>query len=762
MTKALGLVRIRINGFYYESYNRDIVDNVWDSLSTEHNFRIRFAPEEVASYRCRVRAEINGHGTLDAYEFTFSCAPSYNKGFMRVGDNNKYFVLGESTPYFPIGQNLVGPNNESATREWSDEPVEPKHYANFLDLLEEYAAEGGNYYRYIASPWQTEIEFEHLGNYGNRMTNAWEFDKIVDKTKELDIKMHFNMAMHYTFESPNGYAMTHWDWSAKGDPLNIHPHECFTDNDSGYCYRNELDILDPVDFLTDSTAKAFYKKRLRYIIARWGYSTGIGAMELMSEVNNFGNTHKIRLRYEEVVGDDGEVTLVAVGCEGTPPADLADPSEVISPYRDSTIGEQFRIDLFHWQHEMLSYIKDDLGHTQHPFSACYTGIPNVDDPTYESGYVDIPSFNYYRQSIDNFEVNYTHVVIYHDPTHPDYNPKPFIHSEYGPGDAYTDCDQATFSIRTANLTPFIGLAASGLSWHAQRNEDDRWKYLKPVTNFLKHVPLDEENWAVAEPIIAPDLRYEIYYLQRPSIDNKRQCVGVLSNRTFNVYTNRDDAEISDCANIGAGSDLDANLIYTTKLDFDNDDLDHDIKLPDMGGAKKYNISWYNAITGNHIVTIAKISGLSGDLKLRIPDTLTGDITAPMMFFKVFPEGDPLTPNTVDESEDFGMNTFELDQGDESTDFDETDWSNAKNEIENQKLDFSISPNPTLDIVTIEFKLALDEQVSWSIIDIHGNVHKTGTNQDTRFNVDLVDLSAGNYYIQIVSDTQIKTSKLIKL
>lgn len=53
-----------------------------------------------------------------------------------------------------------------------------------------------------------------------RMHNAWEFDNILDTAKAIDLKMHFNMAVHFTFERPNGYGNVYWDWSAAGDSLN--------------------------------------------------------------------------------------------------------------------------------------------------------------------------------------------------------------------------------------------------------------------------------------------------------------------------------------------------------------------------------------------------------------------------------------------------------------------------------------------------------------------------------------------------------------
>ena len=43
-------------------------------------------------------------------------------------------------------------------------------------------------------------------------------------------------------------------------------------------------LTSPVQFFTDATAKALTKRKLRYAVARWGYSTSIMAWELFNEV----------------------------------------------------------------------------------------------------------------------------------------------------------------------------------------------------------------------------------------------------------------------------------------------------------------------------------------------------------------------------------------------------------------------------------------------------------------------------------------------
>jgi hypothetical protein len=216
----------RVNAFYYQEFSRDIDTLTWDTVTTLHNFRVRYAPPVLGTFRCRITAEVFGHDTIIATDFTFEVVPSTNKGFMSVGENNRYFEFGEE-PFFPVGHNLLGPEDDIKGASYKPTTVPAYGYVNYHKALRHLKESGANYYRYLVSPWQTEIEFEHLGDYSNRMTNAWEFDNILDTTKALGLKMHFNMAVHFNWDRPNGDGKVYWDWSAAGDSLNTPITPCF-------------------------------------------------------------------------------------------------------------------------------------------------------------------------------------------------------------------------------------------------------------------------------------------------------------------------------------------------------------------------------------------------------------------------------------------------------------------------------------------------------------------------------------------------------
>jgi hypothetical protein len=88
------------------------------------------------------------------------------------------------------------------------------------------------------------------------------------------------------------------------------------------------------------------------------------------------------------------------------------------------------------------------------------------------------------------------------------------------------------------------------------------------------------------------------------------------------------------------------------------------------------------------------------------------------------------------------------------------------EIENEKLDFTLYPNPTENLLNITYKLPNAANVSLEIFDTRGALVKTlSTNNQTAGNVqqtyDLTDLASGIYMFQIIIDNKLSSSKIFQ-
>ncbi len=133
--------------------------------------------------------------------------------------------------------------------------MNPKAYMVYLEELEKFKKAGADYFRFIIFPHTYELEYDKLGNYYARLNVAWELDKMIEKAENLDLKMHFNMFLGYPLTKAH-YGVEAWDWYSNNEW------------DNGYCYRTELNMKEPAEFLTNPDAKRHFKNRLRYLIAR--------------------------------------------------------------------------------------------------------------------------------------------------------------------------------------------------------------------------------------------------------------------------------------------------------------------------------------------------------------------------------------------------------------------------------------------------------------------------------------------------------------
>ncbi len=179
----------------------------------------------------------------------------------------------------------------------------------------------------------------------------------------------------------------------------------------------------------------------------------------------------------------------------------------------------------------------------------------------------------------------------------------------------------------------------------------------------------------------------------------------------------------------------------------------------MGVFKGYQIEWINALTGEAIDTTEKISDSFGHLKLEFPDTLTGNATCPIMFFKLYRTDDtfltPIVGNT------FGISDFQFVQIDTSIQSIEyTHWSEENQNSEGIKV--NIQPNPTTSIVNVIISTTEIGNGTYSLVSGNGSVLLSGNIISSNFMINLSVYRAGNYYLTIEIGQNRSIHKLIKL
>ncbi len=256
---------VTVPGFYCVPYERSQGGGGEEVLTPSGGgtFRVRFAPQgEVGTYGYAVTVT-DSLGTREIGSGTFEVTASSKPGYVRRSESAPlYFEFDSGDPYFAIGENICWPGAGGTY-----------DYDAWLGAL---AAEGGNYLRlWLINEWNM-LGLEHLertpgdGNGLGRYDQeaAWRIDYILDLADELGCEALMCIDSFNSLDASGIYGQ--WDRfpynAAWGGPC-----------------------AAPEDFFTDAEAKRLFKQRLRYLVARWGYSTAVLAWEFWNEVDIVSN-----------------------------------------------------------------------------------------------------------------------------------------------------------------------------------------------------------------------------------------------------------------------------------------------------------------------------------------------------------------------------------------------------------------------------------------------------------------------------------------
>ena len=209
----------------------------------------RFMPQEVGEYRYRFVYREGGEEKDRSEERTFTTHKSVLEGILHT-DGDWILRFDRGTPFRGIGENICWESRDSDDSKFFKELHEQGEKYNYDYMLPKLAANGGNFTRFWMNNWNFPIDFQRrfnnrrytpTGDYMNQSA-LQRLDHVVALAERLDIRIMLCMG----------------------------PGNARTD----------------ASFFTDAAAKARYRNRLRYIVARWGYSGAIAMWEFFNEIDN--------------------------------------------------------------------------------------------------------------------------------------------------------------------------------------------------------------------------------------------------------------------------------------------------------------------------------------------------------------------------------------------------------------------------------------------------------------------------------------------
>ena len=224
--------------------------------STSSAWKARFMPQETGSYSYFFRISKYGVAIASSTPKTFVVSTSTRKGILHK-NNNWSFRFDNGDVFRGIGENMG----------WEARNYEDQKYT-YEYLLPKLASNGVNFFRTWMHVFNMPLEWKTVKNT-KFYTNSTAYfnpsainriDRFFVLVDSLELHAMISMDVHGGFID---------DW----------PQNNYNTVNGGPCST-------PLDFFTMPEARAKYKDRLRYIIARWGYSPGLGAFEFFNEIDN--------------------------------------------------------------------------------------------------------------------------------------------------------------------------------------------------------------------------------------------------------------------------------------------------------------------------------------------------------------------------------------------------------------------------------------------------------------------------------------------
>ncbi|MFH1905139.1 MAG: DUF5060 domain-containing protein [bacterium] len=273
-----------IPGFFYQPYSRKLVEGKEYVYPVGNGFwMVRFSPVEVGGYSYYL--VIKDGATLKTKKYHFKSVRSESKGFVRVSSKDKqYFEFDDGSFYYPIGLNIISPWDTPYGQNYVPSlPVGKDTYA-YDEYFTKLSQNKANFIRMWMAHWWLALEwnkkygpFHGLGRYS--LQNAWRMDHILEMAEEKNIYILLTINNHTQ--------LTHHEKGWERNPYNT--------ASGGF-------IASPQEYFTNLKSVDLFKNKMRYIVARWGYSPYIFAWNFWSEIDltiGYKNNPKHQKRVRE-------------------------------------------------------------------------------------------------------------------------------------------------------------------------------------------------------------------------------------------------------------------------------------------------------------------------------------------------------------------------------------------------------------------------------------------------------------------------------
>ena len=750
---VLGVNSVNFNGFYYKDFS--VTNNSFIPINTPYPFRIRMAlPWYFVAFAntnvvdLAVRMYVNGVQTGGVFKNQITIHNTNKKGFLHINGNKKLYADRKSA-YLGIGQSIG----------YAEEPAAYAYnHGSFViqrGYISDLAAKGGNFLRLRMDPWSNGVEWEEAGVYGSKRTyndvaqraenfdrqfHAWELDKTLELCEGLDINMMLCLEQDQVLSDydPYGHNQNYpYLWPSSGHmEAPRHPYAGLTGVNGTIG-----------NVFTDQQAKDYFKQRMYYVNARFGYSPAVGMYQLMNETDNIG-----------VYGTNANGNLSHYHAD---------------PFLQTAVTS--------WHCEMSSYLR-----SSYPYHITMTGY-GVGADLFDNSpaCMDVDSRNDYNNERP-LNVDGRHILIT-----PQSN-KPFVFGELGSGCAeIDDCSDIAFH-NAVWSNAFKGHLTNGLYWNdwRQRNNVAHRNNFTFMNTFFSTVDFENTEWypgTETTKSIGTGTHKEVYsYFMTDNDEKSDKAIGFAHNYAYEPATNGCSNNEIGCAPFNDGG---ANIYRANSTD-------PQVKVANLRAFKNYDVEIFDAHTGAALSPLTnQFTAFDSNLKFGVDlGWQDNNGVAPSIVYKITRSNCSGCRNATENEEftfdyEYNVNdTFNLtipsDMG-----FENITWTNGNSLIKNDttvKYSFQkagkytiytkfndsdhkqyfvtnnvtivddrlpvggikVFPNPTSGTVNIYYGEIKGKIKDVVIYDASGKVMLSENETE---NINLSEFSSGLYFIRIIQD-----------
>jgi hypothetical protein len=248
--------QLRLPAFFVEGKTRE-----------PSHWQARFTPQEAGSYSYQIVLAETDHWQKPATGGQFSVAPSTNKGFLHPHSNWE-FRFDNGDFFRGIGENFCWEHRDKDDSKFFQALHENPRF-NYETMLPKLSSQGANFIRTWMIYWNLPVDWQWVDNASRYQPDKARFNASgiarMDKLVELAEQNH--MYLMLAMDPQVALLGEGWDKSI-------------------YNKKNGGSAATPAEFFSSPQARAAYKDKLRFMVARWGYSTSIAAWEFFNEVDN--------------------------------------------------------------------------------------------------------------------------------------------------------------------------------------------------------------------------------------------------------------------------------------------------------------------------------------------------------------------------------------------------------------------------------------------------------------------------------------------